>query len=187
MPIAIRGLHATCEQAAEQILARGFNPADVRLRAGPGAYFWAYSGDDTLARELAHAWWVYKSGKGEYDRYHPAKRGYAAIHLEWQIEASEFLDLDGVRVSEELVMLERNLAAMGENYTSEQLYGMYLLEAERNARTRGGSYKVAKARMSAAPGFFPKGHPYLTSAVNGYIILPGAISLLNPTNLSKLT
>ena len=184
MQISIKGLHGTCEQAAEQILAHGFKAADTRARAGAGVYFWAYHNYDKRARQLARAWWEQKSADHEYDHFQ--RRGFVMLHLDMKIEVGQSIDLDSVSVQDDLLAVEEDLLGRSMSLTREALYSFYLVEATKRVASRGGILKVAKAMMPPPGPYRPSVRAQLTSSVNGYIVLPGAVGLLDSSVLSVL-
>jgi hypothetical protein len=184
LQLSIKGIHGTCEQAAEQILAHGFKSADTRARAGSGVYFWAYSNYDQRARQLARAWWEQKAADHEYDHFQ--RRGFSMLHLDLKVEVGEYLDLDSVPSQDDLLAMEANLTARGMSLTSELLYAAYMRVAEKRAADRGQTLKVVKAMMPPPSPYRPLMRAHLTAAVNGYIVLPGAVGLLDSSVLSVL-
>lgn len=184
MQLSIKGIHGTCEQAAEQILAHGFKAADTRARAGSGVYFWAYHSYEQRARQLARAWWEQKSADHEYDHFH--RRGFAMLHLDLKVEIGELLDLDSVASQDDLLAVEANLLARGIPLSSEVLYAAYMRVAEKRAADRGRTLKVVKAMMPPPGPYRSQVRAHLTAAVNGYMVLPGAVGLLDSSVLSVL-
>jgi len=184
LQLSIKGIHGTCEQAAEQILAHGFKAADTRARAGSGVYFWAYHNYDQRARQLARAWWEQKSADHEYDHFQ--RRGFAMLHLDLKVEVGECLDLDSVANQDDLLAVEANLLSRGMSLTSEVLYASYMKLAEKRAAGLGRPLKVVKAMMPPPAPYRPAARAHLTASVNGYIVLPGAVGLLDSSVLSVL-
>ena len=185
MQLSIKGIHGTCEQAAEQILARGFKTADTRARAGSGVYFWAYHSYDQRARLLARTWWEQKLADHEYDHFQ--RRGFVMLHMDMKVEVGEAHDLDTVANQDDLLAVEADLLSRGMKLTSEALYAAYLKVAEKRAAARRQPIKVFKAMMPPPGPYRPTVRAHLTGAVNGYIVPPGAVGLLNSTVLSVLT
>jgi hypothetical protein len=184
LQISIKGIHGTCEQAAEQILAHGFKAADTRARAGSGVYFWAYNSYDTRARMLAQAWWEQKSADREYDHFR--RKGFTMLHLDLKVHVREYLDLDTVANQDDLLATEAVLMSKGVVLSSEELYATYMRLAEKKAQGLGHTLKVVKTMMPPPAPYRPRVRAHLTPAVNGYIVLPGAVGLLDSSVLSVL-
>jgi hypothetical protein len=66
------------------------------------------------------------------------------------------------------------------------LYASYLKQTEKQAAKRGQQLKVVKAMMPAPARFGAAPRAHLTTAVNGYMVLSGSVSLLDSSVLSIL-
>lgn len=181
----IEGCHGTCMGAAEEIRRVGFNPAGVRARVGPGAYFWAYSHQRQFAARLARAWYEQKLGSGEYAPY-PDRR-FALVNLHLAVQDDEFFDLDSVDGSEvlrdahsRLVAIEARRPAPRKHIPIDEVYAAAVgsVAAVLAKRDPGVTLKVVKANVTPPNRFELPFEGWLTGSVGAYIVLPGALGEL---------
>lgn len=178
------GYHGTCAEAANRIIAEGFKNVNKRARAGPGAYFWAGEGALELrAVELSRTWAAQMLHAGAYDSFRDKRT--VVIKAEFEIEVSEYLDVDQRFSHFALVALQEKSTALGSPFKDEaSLYAAYIKLQQVEYLKKGTELKVVKAFMPAPARFSWDFTPYLTKNVVAYIVQPNALGLVGPDALT---
>lgn len=171
--LMLKGTHGTSKTRADAIIKQAKFRASVEALIGPGAYFWAFEHDISLAKRLAANWW--RSANEKFKAYSGDRDpSLAILKANIEVDPNDYFDASSEEFLELLIATAENRHIPSTKKDFDSLRVVLLQEIQ---KLQGFDFKVLKAEVDV-PGAYKGDAPFVywaTKRAVTYVVMPNAL------------